>query len=89
MDDASEMLRNLIVSCQRGRNINPDNVLPILLAAVPDRSSGERTFIEEQFLTPSVMEMMERLTTEEKELCLECLHCLMRELKDAISKHMN
>ena len=69
MDDAIEVLRNLIVSRQSGRNINPDNLLPILLAGFPDRTPGERTFVEDEFLTPSVMEMMERLTTDEKELC--------------------
>jgi hypothetical protein len=89
MDKASEILRNLIVARQRGRNIDPDNLLPILLACVPEQRAGERTFTEEQFLTPQLTDMMERLSIDEKELVLECLQFLMRELKGAIAKDMN
>ncbi len=89
MQDAKEMLRSAILSKQRGRDIDVEHLVTVLLPCVKTTNVGERTFVEEIFPPPSLVEQIERLNTNEKEVGLECLHYLMGELRDSISKHMN
>lgn len=85
----TEALRKLVDSRRRGREIDGEKVLHVLVACVPEPPPGERTFEEETFPTPPTQKVMDGMTTPEHEVLLECLDFLMNATKKTISKNLN
>jgi len=87
-EDARGAFIAVIKAHQKGRNIEVERLLDIMMDSVP-RYSGERAFEEQPTITETQQDKIERLTTAEQEVLLECATDLARMIKTSIKRHMS
>jgi len=85
---AREALTAIIEAHQKGRSVDVEHLLEIVMDSIP-RYSGERTFEEQPTITAGQQDKIEHLTLAEKEVLLECTADMVSMLKTVTKRQMS